>query len=256
MKKQSYRFLGVRVNSLTLDELNSLIAKAIQERTKWIIANHNLNSLYLYHHDQKMRAFYNKAKYVHIDGMSLILLGKLLRLPLKRDHRVTYADWVWSLMAKAAKHKWRIFYLGSKPGVAAKGAQILQQKFTGLNIATANGYFDISVGSPENQTILTKINTYQPHIVMVGMGMPLQESWILNNFEQIDANIILPSGACMDYVAGVVSTPPRWMGKIGFEWLYRLKTEPRRLWRRYLLESWFIVKLFFQELWSLYLPAR
>ncbi|GAB1545064.1 WecB/TagA/CpsF family glycosyltransferase [Scytonema sp. NUACC21] len=246
-----YKYLGVQVNPLSIPELNSLIAESIQQNQKWIIANHNLHSLYLYHNEPKMRAFYAKADYTHIDGMPLVLIGKLLGFPIKREQRVTYADWVWPLMAQAASKGWRIFYLGSKPGVAEQGASILRQQFPGLQIACAHGYIDTHQDSKNNLATLAKINAYKPHILMVGMGMPRQEYWILDNLEQIQTNTILTSGACMDYVAGVVPTPPRWMGKCGLEWSYRLFSEPKRLWRRYLLEPWFLAGLFLQEIWSL-----
>jgi N-acetylglucosaminyldiphosphoundecaprenol N-acetyl-beta-D-mannosaminyltransferase len=249
MKQPSYSLLGIQVNGLTIPELNSLIAEAVERHQKWIIANHNQHSLYCYYHDPKMQAFYTKADYVHVDGMALVFLGKLLGLPLRREHRVTYADWVWPLIAEAAQRGWRVFYLGSKPGVAEQGASILREKFTGLQIATAHGYFDVCPDSQENRAILAKINAYQPNVLMVGMSMPRQEHWILDNLEHINTNAILTSGACLDYVAGAIPTPPRWMGRFGLEWLYRLLSEPKRLWKRYLLEPWFILKLYFQEMW-------
>ena len=134
-----FQLLGVRVNLLDMNQLNSLIANAVKHKTKWIIANHNLNSLYIYHHNARMRDFYSVADYTHIDGMALVLLGKFLRLPCQRKHRVTYADWVWSLMEEATKQYWRILYLGSKPGVAAKGAKVLQNKYPDLQIDTIHG---------------------------------------------------------------------------------------------------------------------
>jgi N-acetylglucosaminyldiphosphoundecaprenol N-acetyl-beta-D-mannosaminyltransferase len=95
-----------------------------------------------------------------------------------------------------------------------------------------------------NHEILTLIKEYQPHILMVGMSMPRQEHWILDNIESISANVILPSGAAIDYIAGAVPTPPRWAGKVGLEWLFRLVAEPRRLWRRYFVEPLFLLKWF------------
>jgi N-acetylglucosaminyldiphosphoundecaprenol N-acetyl-beta-D-mannosaminyltransferase len=242
-----YTFLGIRVSGLTLTDLNSLILSAVQSRKKWIIANHNLHSLYLYHHDIKMQSFYANADYTHIDGMPLVLLGRLLGLALKREHRVTYADWIWSLMEESAKHGWRIFYLGSSPGIAEQGAILLCKKFPGLQIAVADGYFDVRPNSEENRNRIAAINSYQPQILMVGMGMPRQEHWILDNLDQLQVNAILPSGACIDYVAGAIPTPPRWMGRMGLEWAYRLFSEPRRLWKRYLLEPLFVIKLFLKE---------
>ncbi|MGF1541123.1 MAG: WecB/TagA/CpsF family glycosyltransferase, partial [Pleurocapsa sp.] len=248
MESKYYQLLGVQVNLLDMNQLNSLIVKAVKHQTKWIIANHNLNSLYIYHHNSQMRAFYNQANYIHIDGMALVLLGKLLGIPCQRKHRVTYADWVWSLMEKAVEQDWRILYLGAKPGVADKGAEILQNQYPNLQIDTIHGYFNPAPDNSENQIVLDKINFYQPHVLMVGMGMPRQEQWILDNIDRINTNVILPSGACIDYVAGAIKTPPRWMGKIGLEWLYRLITEPNRLWKRYLIEPWFIAWLFLKEL--------
>jgi N-acetylglucosaminyldiphosphoundecaprenol N-acetyl-beta-D-mannosaminyltransferase len=232
--------LGVQVNPLSISQLNRLIAEAIDLRHKWIIANHNLHSVYIYHHQSKMRDFYAKSTYIHIDSMALIFLGKLLGFPLQREQRVTYVDWTNPLMAEAARSGWRIFYLGSKPCVAEQGAEILRARFAGLQIATAHGYFNADQYSAENIAILAKINDYQPQIVMVGMSMPRQEKWIVDNLDLIDTNVILPCGATLDYVAGAIPTPPRWAGQIGLEWLYRLVAEPQRLWRRYLVEPWFL----------------
>jgi len=249
MKQSSYTFLGIRVDALTIPELNSLIAEAVGRNEKRIIANHNLHSCYLYHHDSKMRAFYNKAEYIYIDGMVLVLLGRLLGLPLRREQRVTPIDWIHPFMTKVVQQDWRVFYLGSKPEVAKRGAYILQEKFPGLQIATSCGYFDANPDSQGNRVVLGKIDTYQPHILMVGMGMPRQEHWVLENLEYIHANIIFTCGALLDYVAGIIPTPPRWLGRWGLEWFYRLLTEPRRLWKRYLVEPWFVFKLFLQEMW-------
>jgi N-acetylglucosaminyldiphosphoundecaprenol N-acetyl-beta-D-mannosaminyltransferase len=247
---KSYNFLGISVNPLTIKELNCLIAKSIEKNEKNIISNHNLHSLYIYHHNEKMREFYKKSKYVHIDGMSLVFLGKLFRYPLERCHRVTYVDWIHPLMKEAEKKQWRIFFLGSKPGVAQKASEILTSKYPELQIMTHHGYFDSTKDSTENCEVIKIINGFNPHILMVGMGMPRQEQWISENFQSISANVFLTAGACMDYVAGVVPTPPRWIGRIGLEWLYRLISEPGRLWKRYLVEPWFIVKLIIIEIFS------
>ncbi|MEL6554394.1 MAG: WecB/TagA/CpsF family glycosyltransferase [Cyanobacteria bacterium J06621_11] len=230
-----------------MNELNRLLKTIITAEIRSIVANHNLHSIYVYHHDRKMRDFYARADYIHVDGMAMVVLGRLFGLPLERKHRVTYADWVYSIMAEAAQNRWRVFYLGSKPGTAEKGAEILRDRYPTLQIQTAHGYFNADVNSAENQQIVTAINQYQPHILLVGMSMPRQEHWILDNFEQLKTNVILPSGAAIDYVAGDVPTPPRWAGRWGLEWLFRLFAEPGRLWQRYLMEPWFILRLAFMQ---------
>jgi len=236
--------LGVVVDPLMIAELNECIAKAVDQGERWIIANHNLHSVYLYHRDPKMRAFFAKAQVVHIDGMSLVYWARVLGYPVTKQHRVTYVDWVHPLMAMAAAEGWRVFYLGGKPGVAARAAEKLRQQYPGLVLETRHGYFT----PEENDAVLEEIARFQPHVLMVGMGMPRQEHWVLDNLERISANAILTAGACFDYVAGVIPTPPRWMGRMGLEWLYRLWSEPRRLARRYLLEPWFLVPLALRDL--------
>lgn len=248
----SYRLLGIRINPLTIPELNALIGKTINSNSHCIIASQNLHSIYLYHHQPNMQAFGTRVQYMRVDGMPIILLGKLLGYPLRREQRVTYVDWIHPLMAEATRQGWRVFYLGSKPDVVKHGANRLRKKFPGLQLSTADGYFDATVDSIENQKIIETINAYQPNVLMVGMGMPRQETWILENLDYINANVILTCGACMDYIAGAIPTPPRWMGRMGLEWLYRLWSEPKRLWQRYLLEPWFVAKLFFQDVWTSY----
>jgi N-acetylglucosaminyldiphosphoundecaprenol N-acetyl-beta-D-mannosaminyltransferase len=78
----------------------------------------------------------------------------------------------------------------------------------------------------------------------VGMGMPRQEHWIMDNLHRLHSMVVLPCGASIDYVCGEIPTPPRWAGRWGLEWLCRLLAEPRRLWKRYLIEPWFLGQLF------------
>ena len=244
----SVRLLGVQVHPFTWPRLEECVIEAVAARRRSIIANHNLHSLYLYHHDAAVRAFYDHAAAVHIDGMSLVLFGKLLRLPLSRAHRLTPLDWIRPLLAEAARRRWRVFYLGGRPGVAERGAARLRAEFPGLALETAHGYFDASREGAENRAVVDTINHCRPDLLLVGMGMPRQERWILENREALDAGAIFNVGGLLDYVAGATATPPRWMGRLGLEWLFRLLSDPSRLWKRYLIEPWFVGKIFLAEL--------
>jgi N-acetylglucosaminyldiphosphoundecaprenol N-acetyl-beta-D-mannosaminyltransferase len=240
----SVRLLGVNVHPFTRPELEACVVDAVAARRHSIIANHNLHSLYLYHHDTAVRAFYEQAAAVHIDGMSLVLFGKLLRLPLSRAHRLTPLDWIRPLLAEASLRRWRVFYLGGRPGVAERGAARLRAEFSGLALETAHGYFDASREGRENRAVLDTINRYRPDLLLVGMGMPRQEHWILENREALDAGALFNVGGLMDYIAGETATPPRWLGRLGLEWLFRLVSDPARLWKRYLIEPWFVLRIF------------
>ena len=241
MKIPSFDLLGIRLHAMTKRDLLGAVARAVGDRTRCVIANHNLHSLYLSCHEPKMREFYSSANYTHIDGLSLVLLGRLFRLPLRSAHRTTYLDLVPLLAGEATRRRWRMFFLASRPGVAEKAARTLRTRYPGLLISTRDGYFDTERAGKDNQRVLAEIRDYAPDILMVGMGMPRQETWILENRNQIAAHAIFCCGAVMDYVAGEIPAPPRWLGPLGLEWLYRLLSEPVRLWRRYLVEPWLIL---------------
>jgi N-acetylglucosaminyldiphosphoundecaprenol N-acetyl-beta-D-mannosaminyltransferase len=242
------QLLGIEIDALTAGELCMVVADSVKCGNQVVIANHNLHSLYLFHHDPVLREFYSRAHKIHIDGMSLIYLARIFGYTVRREQRATYLDWIWQLLAECSHHHWRVFYLGGKSDVAEKAASRIRQEYYGLQIGTHHGYFN-SADVRENQYVLNAINYFQPDILMVGMGMPLQEQWILENLSQIQADVILTAGACFDYIAGSIPTPPRWMGQIGLEWLFRLLSEPKRLWGRYLVEPWFLVGLILKALY-------
>jgi N-acetylglucosaminyldiphosphoundecaprenol N-acetyl-beta-D-mannosaminyltransferase len=246
VKAPAYNLLGVTVHALTLEDMVVLPETAAERGEKWVVGNHNLHSVYLYHHDADMRRFHDRADYVHVDGMPLIWMGRLLSYPLERRHRHTSIDWLPPLLERCAQKRLRVFFLGSRPGVEEKAAAYFRERVPGLQLAAHHGYFD--PGSPENEAVVRKINEFRPHALMVGMGMPLQERWISDNIHRLRVNAVWDLGAFMDYFAGATPTPPRWMGRLGLEWLHRLLADPRRMWRRYLLEPLFVLRLFVPEL--------
>jgi N-acetylglucosaminyldiphosphoundecaprenol N-acetyl-beta-D-mannosaminyltransferase len=120
--------------------------------------------------------------------------------------------------------------------VAEKAATRLKERFPDLDIAGAHhGYFDKTAGSLKNEAVIQEINAVRPNILIVGFGMPLQERWLMENWNCIEANVAIVAGAVFDYVSGELHRGPRWLTDHGLEWLARLIIEPRRLWRRYLI---------------------
>lgn len=243
----SYDLLGLRVHAMRFSDLLEVMRESIGFRRRCLIGHHNLHSVYLYHHDDKMREFYKRAQYVSIDGMPLVWLGRLAGYPLRPEHRLACLEYMRPLMAEASRRGWRVFYLGSEPGVAERGARILRRDLPELQIATTHGYFSADPDSSENRKVVEMINAYQPNVLMVGMGMPRQERWVLESLDNLQANVVLSCGACMDFLTGEKIAAPRWMGPLLLEWVYRLYREPHRLWRRYLLEPWFVLGLILRE---------
>ena len=244
---REFEMLGMRVHGMNAEDACSAIAASIEHSKRTVIAHHNLHSLYLLNRSDELRALHAAAEYIHIDGMPVVTMGKALGLSLSRADRMTSLDWSRVVLDRAATAGWRVFFVGGKPGVAEAGCAELRTRYPGLKIDHTHGYFDRTEGSLENEAVLARIKEFQPHLLLVGMGMPIQEAWILANLSRLEANVTMPIGAFMDYIAGIVPTPPRWMGRVGLEWFHRLVTRPHQMFSRYLVEPWFVIALFVRE---------
>lgn len=238
--------MGVRVHPLSIPDLHGLIESAIADRGRVVIVSQNLHGVHVYHRDERVRELHERA-YVRIDGMPLVFWGRMLGHPVRREHRVTWVDWMPALMEKAIGSEWRIFYLGAPPGVAERGGELLRHMHPGLTLATHHGHFG-EVDGKASRELVRSINEWEPDVLMVGMGMPRQEHWVLQHMDGLEVPAILTCGAAIEYFAGAIATPPRWMGRLGLEWLYRLGSNPRRLWRRYLLEPWSLSGVMLRDL--------
>ncbi|WP_122468223.1 WecB/TagA/CpsF family glycosyltransferase [Brevundimonas lutea] len=237
---QRLRLLGGEVDLMSQDQLFDRFERAISNARSGgaatIVANHNLHSLKLIAHDREMARFYARAEAVQIDSMPLVAWGRLLGRPTEPAHRHTYLDWRDRFWRSAAGKGWRVFHLGCAPGVGEAALDAVRTRHPGVEATSHHGFFN-SEGE-ENAAVVHAITEARPDILMVGMGMPRQERWILDNLDVLPPCLILPIGGALAYEAGVVSTAPRWTGRLGVEWLWRFATEPHRLFHRYFIEPW------------------
>jgi len=226
--------MGVRVTLFAKEHLLKSIHKCIANAKKALVVSGNVLSLNLAYEEPWFRHFLNSADFVRIDGVGLRL--GLRMCGHATPERMTWADFAWDLAEYAEPRGSTFFFLGAHPGVADKAAASLKARFPDLRVlGTHHGYFDKSPGSTENEAIIEQINAAKPNILIVGFGMPLQERWLVENWDRIDANIALTGGAVFDYISGELKRAPKWMTANGLEWLGRLVIEPRRLWKRYLI---------------------
>jgi len=236
------RLLGGDVDLITPRDVMRRIDRAVATPdAPVLIANHNAHSLFLVRRSAQLRAFFAQADLIQIDSVPMILWGRMLGLPLTRDMRSTYLDWRTDFWRLAEARRWRVFYLGGDPGVAETAAARLAERYPNVGIGVHHGFFDPAPGSVDNRRVLARIEAFDPHVVLVGMGMPLQEIWALENRAALACGAILTVGAAFDYEAGVQTAAPRWTGRLGIEWLARLIGQPRRLARRYLVEPWSLI---------------
>jgi len=219
---------------MTMSQLHEVIRTSVDDRRRTIICSLNLHGAALARRDPIMRSFHRDTL-VRIDGMPVILWARVLGYHVGREHRVTWVDWMPEFLRHATDHEWRVAYVGSSELVLDKGVSWVERHFPRLRFAAHHGYFDLGKGGTK---VVEWVNGVDPDVVLVGMGMPRQEHWIRNHAHEIEAPVLLTCGAAMDYFAGAVRRPPRWLGRFGLEWLARLAAEPGRLWRRYVIEPW------------------
>jgi N-acetylglucosaminyldiphosphoundecaprenol N-acetyl-beta-D-mannosaminyltransferase len=244
---ETIQILGVRIHSLSICQLLYIIGQYITHQKKAIIANVNVHGMNLAYKFDWYRDFLNHADIVFCDGYGVILGARILGHRIQE--RITFADCMWPLAEHAEKNRYTLFFLGGHPGVAEKAASRLQARFPHLLISgIQHGYFDKAEDSSENESIIQRINSTKPNILIVGFGMPLQEQWLIENWDRIEANVALTAGAVFDYISGELRRGPKWMTNHGLEWLARLWIEPGRLWKRYLIGNpVFLWRIFLQR---------
>ncbi len=250
-KFPQYNILGVRVDALIVPELHKAIEKYIESGDHALVLNVNINCLNLTIDNPWLRDLLNGAEIVFCDGAGVRLGGRILGYDI--PPRITYANWMWQLAEFAESRGYTFYFLGARPGIAEKAAAALQAHHPALQITgIQHGYFDQQLGSEDNENTIRAINNVKPNILVLGLGMPRQEKWLMENWDRIDANIALTGGAVFDYLSGELNRPPRWMTENGLEWLGRLLIEPHRLWQRYLVGNpLFFWRIFKQRIRSL-----
>lgn len=256
METTRISLLGEPVDLVTPDEVMAFTARRIAAGRRALVANHNLHSLYLIGRTPGMRAFYAKADLIELDSAPLILWGRLTRKPVGRRHRCTYLDWRDAFWALAEANGWRVFYLGGAPGVADEAMVRLRRRHPRAVLAGRNGYFDAAPGSADNAAVVAEINAFRPDVLFVGMGMPRQELWIADHYAQIATGVVFSVGAAFDYEAGVQVAAPRWVGRLGLEWAFRLAHSPGRMAERYLVEPWSLIPAAVRDLAQAYASPR
>ena len=228
--------LGVRVDSYLLADVLEMIQATVSTDQRLLITHMNVRGLHLAYENQWFRKFINSSDIVYCDGMGVKLGAKLLGYDI--PERYTLADWYPQLIELAYQQNFSLYFLGNPPGVAELAAKNMQIEFPDLQVAgTHHGYFNKNPESAENQAVVTQINRAQPNILMVGMGMPIQERWLLENWKDLDINVAISVGAIFEYMAGTMNHGPEWMTQNYMEWLFRLVDRPKRYSKRYLRDN-------------------
>lgn len=204
--------------------------------------------------DEQLRKIYNRAGLVIADGVSILLAARLYGQALPA--RLAGVDIVQRLCHQASELGLNVFFLGGRPGSADAAAEVMRRKFPALQCATFCPPFGFEGTSSGLDTVAEAVRRARPDILFVGLGAPKQERWIHDHGLKLGVPVCIGVGGSFEMIGGIVPRAPLWMQEKGFEWMFRLVQEPRRMWRRYLIgNAQFLLIVASQFLRRLFLAA-
>lgn len=231
---QCVHLFGRRITLMRKSEILASIDRACQQNRRITVANYNTHAFNLSMQLPWFYSFLQQSELVHCDGAGILRGLRWLGLDIDREYRVSYTELMPELLEQCDRERRRIFLLGAKPSYLNAAVERLSEQYPNALFLGQDGYFDRN-NLAVNDAIVAAINEFKPHILIVGMGMPIQESWVQRYRDRLQVNAILVGGAVIDRLAGVVEDCPQWIADRELEWLYRLFREPKRLASRYLL---------------------
>lgn len=230
------KFMNTEIDNLTIDEALKRIDELILENKNAYVVTPNVDHIVRLERDGELKEVYRHADLILTDGKPLVWISKLYGKPIKE--KISGSDLFPRLCALAAKKGYKMFFLGAAEGVAAKAAENLTKRFEGLQVVgTYSPPFAFEKDKAERAKIVKMIKDVSPHILIVGLGCPKQELFILHNKDVLGVPLSLGLGASLDFEAGKIKRAPAWMSEHGLEWFYRFLKEPKRMFKRYFIDD-------------------
>ena len=242
--------LGVGVDPMTFEEALAQFESFLQEGGTHQVVTVNPEFVMRAQWDEPFRQVLNSADLALADGIGLVWATRLLgpRRPQGATlrERVAGSDLVPAIARRAAEMGWRLYFLGAAPEVAERAAHILKERYPGLQVA---GTYAGSPAPEMEEAIVERIHAAHPDILFVAYGAPAQDLWITRNLNRLGVPVAMGVGGAFDFIAGRTRRAPRWVRRLGLEWLHRLSHEPWR-WRRMLALpkfAWLVVVSLFRR---------
>jgi N-acetylglucosaminyldiphosphoundecaprenol N-acetyl-beta-D-mannosaminyltransferase len=227
--------LGVPVSAITMADAIAVIDGWIHDRTPHYVCVTGVHGVMESQRDRDLLQIHRRAGLVTPDGMPLVWLAHIDGR--RRVERVYGPDLLLECCRRSVETKASHFFYGGAEGIAERLADRLTARFPGLTVAGAYCPPFRPLTRDEDDRLVDTINAANPDIVWVGLSTPKQERWMAAHIGRLHAPVLVGVGAAFDFHAGVKRQAPRWMQRSGLEWTFRLATEPRRLWRRYLVNN-------------------
>lgn len=252
MKTERVNVLGVGVDAVDQAATLDQIGEHIRDRTPGYIVLAPAHNVIAARDDPALRAIFGRSALTVPDGMGVVWF--LRASGAKAVGRVYGPDLLLAACERGLPLEWRHYFLGGSPGLAERLADGLASKRQGLRVVGAYAPPFEAMTQQQTDQMLRQIEQAQADIVWVGLGSPKQERWMAEFRERLSAPVLIGVGAAFDFLTDAKRQAPRWVQRIGMEWLFRLLNEPRRLWRRYIHYPRFVLLAMGQLLGMLRFP--
>lgn len=216
--------LGMRVSRINRARALELLQEFIDSGEPHLVVTADASGHVIASQDPEFLRIVNEADLITPDSTGILWAAKKLGTPL--EERVSGVDLAEQLCKESARRGYGVYFYGAAPGVAEEAAETMRQRYPGCNIVgTADGF----QSSPEQQAALIRdIQSKRPAVVLVAMGIPKQEKWIVRHMHELGAAVYMGVGGSFDVFSGRVDRAPMWMQRRGLEWLYRLYRNPSK----------------------------
>ncbi len=230
------RIGDLSIDAITFQQALEIIGDRASRKLGGAVFTPNVDHIVMARQSRAFRDAYARAALSLVDGTPVLWAARLLGHPL--PEKISGSDLFLPLVQLAEDRGLRVFLLGGAAGVADIVAARLMRQYPKLQIA---GISSPLIGgepdSPLPTEALEQIRLAEPHLLFVALGAPKQELFIDRTAVLRGPCIAVGVGAAFDFVAGRIQRAPTWMSRFGLEWLFRLWREPKRLWRRYLIQD-------------------
>ncbi|MBC7234624.1 MAG: WecB/TagA/CpsF family glycosyltransferase [Chloroflexi bacterium] len=237
--------LGVGVSALNMDIALETIDAWVREGGHHYVCVTGVHGVMESQADAELKRIHNRASMVTPDGMPLVWISRLRGQ--KHVRRVYGPDLMAAVCAHSVGRGYRHFLYGGAEGVPERLKERLEARYPGLQVVGTYSPPFRPLTEEEQGEVIRRIDESGADIVWVGLSTPKQERWMAMMYRRLKAPVLIGVGAAFDFHAGLKKQAPRWMQRSGLEWLFRLLTEPRRLWRRYLINNPKFVWLYFLQ---------
>ncbi len=243
--------LGINMDCLSYEDMYPLFDKWLEDKSErsHSIALINVNCCVSSLFDKKLRCVYNNADLVGIDSMPFLYWARTFYH--KGADQFYAPDLMFELSSSVKNTGYTFFLYGGYPDAPEKMEQYLHKHFEEIQVVGKYSPPFRPLTDEEDEAICDMINSAHPDIIWVGLGSPKQDIWINDHREKIRGTIMIASGATFDFFSGNIKQAPKWIRNIGFEWLYRLTKDFRRLWKRYTIYNIVFMVAFVLQLLSI-----